>query len=433
GSTGVRCRRGNEEERRQMSVWVDNAWLSAGLGALAFVVLLVPGLVWQYRRHGAWSPSRMLGWAMVCLYFAALLVYTLLPLPENGASWCAAHTVRANVRPFAFLEDIRRETAGLSLRAALRSAVVLQVVFNVVLFVPLGTNMRRSFGRGVVAGTLIGAGVSLLIEFSQYTGLFGAYPCAYRVADVDDVLTNTVGALLGALIAPALLWWMPDARALAAKRLQPRPVTSWRRWTGMMLDVVATAVISSTVGVALQVARWVVGEHPVPPASTWEEGISTAVAVLVVFLLPAWRNRGASLGQTIVWLTPKWVSPDGTRLTDASVARRTVRSLVVVGPWVLAPGLRSLSEDVPAAMAALLAILAVICGLVPVVALVMVPFTRTHRSLSGVLTGAVFLDAREAVAGGPTNSDPSPLEEADRVRLGVRGRSSHQARVPEQV
>ena len=141
-----------------MSEWVDNAWLSTGLGALAFVVLLVPGLVWQYRRHGAWSPSRMLGWAMVCLYFAALFVYTLLPLPEDGASWCAAHTVRANVRPFAFLEDIRRETAGLSLRAALRSAVVLQVVFNVVLFVPWGRScvvpsgeewsQGRSSGRG---------------------------------------------------------------------------------------------------------------------------------------------------------------------------------------------------------------------------------------------------------------------------------------------
>ncbi|MGM3168376.1 hypothetical protein ACS2UU_27240, partial [Bacillus cereus group sp. BC254] len=54
---------------------------------------------------------------------------------------------------------------------------------------------------------------------------------------------------------------------------------------------------------------------------------------LVVFVFPAWNHLGASVGQTAVWLTPKW-RRDGI-LTDGSRARRVVNSLIVPGPWII--------------------------------------------------------------------------------------------------
>src|SRR5690606_40261798 len=80
---------------------------------------------------------------------------------------------------------------------------------------------------------------SVLVETVQYTGILGIIPCSYRLADVDDLLTNTLGGVLGALVAPWVLRWMPRARALAQERGRPRPVTVWRRWLGMLVDVVA--------------------------------------------------------------------------------------------------------------------------------------------------------------------------------------------------
>ncbi len=53
---------------------------------------------------------------------------------------------------------------------------------------------------------------------------WGIYECAYRLADVDDLITNTLGALIGALIAPLVLWFMPQRRELRAARDQSRPV-----------------------------------------------------------------------------------------------------------------------------------------------------------------------------------------------------------------
>ncbi len=49
---------------------------------------------------------------------------------------------------------------------------------------------------------LIGAALSCLIEFTQYTGLFGLVPCTYRVVDIDDVITNTLGTYLGVRLLP---------------------------------------------------------------------------------------------------------------------------------------------------------------------------------------------------------------------------------------
>ena len=48
----------------------------------------------------------------------------------------------------------------------------------------------------VLVWLLIGTLLSCLIEFTQYTGLFGLVPCTYRVVDIDDLITNTLGTYL---------------------------------------------------------------------------------------------------------------------------------------------------------------------------------------------------------------------------------------------
>ena len=56
----------------------------------------------------------------------------------------------------------------------------------------------------------IGLGVSLLIVSTQGTAVWGLFPCPYRVAEADDLITNTTGALLGWLVAWALRDRLPD-------------------------------------------------------------------------------------------------------------------------------------------------------------------------------------------------------------------------------
>ena len=64
--------------------------------------------------------------------------------------------------------------------------------------------MRVLLGRGILTAVFVGFAVSLFIELTQFTGVWGIYPCAYRVFDVDDLVTNTLGALAGSLLSLAV-------------------------------------------------------------------------------------------------------------------------------------------------------------------------------------------------------------------------------------
>ncbi|WP_058954819.1 VanZ family protein [Kocuria rhizophila] len=144
---------------------------------------------------------RLLGALAVSLYAAGLFAYTLLPLPVPAELDCTGGS-QVQLRSFQFLADIGHETAGLSVTGMLTARVTLQVVFNVVLFLPWGLLVRGFFKRGWVLATVTGFLGSLLIEVTQYTGPWFLYPCSYRLADVDDLIMNTLGGLLGALLAP---------------------------------------------------------------------------------------------------------------------------------------------------------------------------------------------------------------------------------------
>ncbi len=427
----------------------DKARLSLMVGGAVFLIVFVPVMVWQVRRYGRLSPARLAGLALVCLYAAALVIYTWMPTPGVGiAQWCLHHHEDANVRPFRFVGDIAHSAAGKSVRQILRDRVLLQVVLNVVLFLPFGTILRGYLHRGVAASAAWSLGVSAVIEIAQYTAFFGAYPCAFRVADVDDVLLNTLGGVLGALLAPVVLWWMPSAAQLGRTRLAARPVTVWRRWAGMALDAALVIGITGAFGVVTRVARAWMGLPRTPDGSPMPLDVAAGLllSILVVLVGPAWRNRAASAGQRAVWLVPAW--PATAEATPRPSAGRSPAddqagltgpaggpASLAVGPRRGTPAgsrrswsagsrpqriARSLAMALPLAVVVAATtlewegaglVLAVVCAAVLAADAAAVPFTRSHRGLSGALTGAWMLDIRDPAAPPGTRR----LSQADRA------------------
>lgn len=399
-----------------MDRWTWPAWVGVVGGLAAFAVLLVPVLVVQSRRYGRLSGWRLLGAAAVAVYGVALLAYTLLPLPSGDlAAWCAQYGVGGpQLRPLQFVADIRRDTAGLGLGATLRSAAVLQVVFNVLLFVPWGVLARRYLGRGVLGSTLSAAAASLLIETTQATGIFGLIGCAYRLGDVDDLLTNTLGGLLGALVAPLVLGWMPRSGDLAAGRAVPRPVTSGRRWVGMLVDAALVTFVGYGITVAYRLLLVAAG-RPLPgDGDPVELLIGTVLPVAVLLWLPPLLGSGASLGQRAMWLEPRWRRADGTP-GRGSLGVRAARGALGAGLWglltVLAavPGTWPGSSGVDAVLGVVGAVAAFAQPVLVVAWVLAVPWSRGHRGLSFALTGAELADARDgadrATGAGPGADD----------------------------
>jgi glycopeptide antibiotics resistance protein len=372
-----------------MSGWTWQAWVGLVGGTLIFFAVLGPILLVQLRRYGQMSLPRVIGAAAVSVYAVALVAYTLLPLPDERAN-CSTARGALELIPGHSIGDIARETAGLSVLSTLTSHAFLQVVLNVILFIPFGAIARRYWNRGLDVSILLGALVSLLIESTQYTGIWGLYECAYRVADVDDVITNTAGAAIGALIAPIILGWMPSARALRATRDRARPITVWRRWFGMVLDAFAVNLSITVLSLVFVVPRVLLtGATGTANDPTLPEVLSIgAGTVVLVIVLPALIGSGASLGQRLVWLTPQW--PDGR----GSAVRRLYRGSVVALPYIATTTAAQLPDATSGLTQTIVGIIGILSFVIVATAVVSVPFARHRRGVSYVSVGADLRDAR---------------------------------------
>ncbi|RUR03485.1 VanZ family protein [Labedella endophytica] len=368
-----------------MSEWGRQAIIGVFGGGGVFVAVFVPILILQYRRYGRVSVGRLVGAAALSIYAVALLAYTFLPLPDSRAA-CLSGGIPAQLSPFAVVDDIATDVRDHGTSALLTGRATLQFAFNVLLFVPLGVIARRYFTFGIASATLLGLATSFVIEATQYTGIWGLYSCAYRVSDVDDLIANTSGALVGALIAPAVLWWMPRSSELRSGRLEARPVTVWRRWAGMIVDLLAFSAVSTTIAMAISSIRLLSGDDA---AATPLESVVAAVAAgLLVFLLPALVGSGASIGQRIVWLEPVRAG-----VAHVPLGRRLVRALSSGGAYTVSVAVGSGAVADVAWSLVLLAVQLAATGLV-IAAVVSVPVTRGRRGLSGVLAGTELIDAR---------------------------------------
>jgi len=139
------------------------------IGGIVAVLLFVPFVAASYRIRGRMTVGRSLSWAALLVSFLAIWTYTILPAP-------------------ALTDDYRCSTPNLNLLTDLRDIISLQqaggslvanaalqvVVLNIIFFVPLGFLLRSLFGWGIVRAVVTGFLVSLAVETTQLTGIWGS-------------------------------------------------------------------------------------------------------------------------------------------------------------------------------------------------------------------------------------------------------------------
>ncbi len=358
---------------------LNQAIYSIAIGGGIAIVGFIPILIWQYRRYGDFQPARMLWLSAGFIYLTALIAYTLFPLPDMSGDYCATHPQVVVFDPTLYFREMAERLAGMPLQQALLSWDVLQMAFNLLLFVPLGVFLSDFFVIKFRSGIFIGLGVSLLIEATQYTANWGIMRCAYRVADVNDLITNTTGTAVGYLLALLLPRFVARPAYLRKRRNMVRPITRARRWTSMLLDLTAWLVVWGfgftvfAIGFSFAVRDQTTDLTEFQQTLLmWSVPSIGVLAGLLSVVWPALTPHGASLGQRIVFLRP--VAPRRWRLL--------ARALVVQGV-----GVASLAMPIIIAIPTLIWVLAAVASIF-----------WTKRGLSCVLTGCHFVDARSLPA-----------------------------------
>lgn len=222
---------------------------------MAFViayVTFVPVIILQYRRHGDVSKIKNLVGYSVILYMLCAYFLVILPLPTR-AEVAQLTTPYYNLVPFKFLEDIQQHS-GLSLSnprtyiGALKSPSVFTVLFNILLTLPLGVYGKKYFRLSFWKTMLLGFSISLFFELTQLSGLYGIYPRPYRLFDVDDLLMNTLGAVVGYGVGKVMNPLLPEERL----SIPDQRVTILRRFLAYYIDTLVIGLIVAVISGGLQ-------------------------------------------------------------------------------------------------------------------------------------------------------------------------------------
>lgn len=224
-----------------METTMKAVYIALQVAPLLALLLFLPHAVIRYVRQKSLNVRRSTYLYVFLLYFLCAYFMTMLPLPSRD-SFVDMRPVRELIQliPFQNFLDIRLETV-------FRDVAIL--LFNVLLTVPLGFFLRFLFGFSMKKTVLFGFLTAMLYEVTQLTGIFFIYPRPYRIFDVDDLIINTLGALVGYLICPLARRILPDPDRGSPQLVQGSEASFPHRCVAEILDF--CLVLCATVALIL--------------------------------------------------------------------------------------------------------------------------------------------------------------------------------------
>ncbi len=218
-----------------------------------FIALLftIPFILHQYHKYGSIHKLRVFIIYSFILYLISIYFLVILPLPKLETVVWKPDMIR--LVPFTFILDFIKETSFVicnpsTYLKALLEPCVYTVAFNLFMFVPLGMYLRYYFKcdfKHVLGYSFL---LSFFFEITQLTGLYFMYPYPYRIFDVDDLLINTLGGLLGYSFMGIFSRFLPTRDRIDKEAFQiGKQVSGFRRITVFGLDFATYSIISLVV------------------------------------------------------------------------------------------------------------------------------------------------------------------------------------------
>lgn len=210
-----------------------------------FIALLItcPFILIQYHKYGSISFYKTIIIYSFTLYITCAYFLVILPLPKISEV-AALTTPKMQLIPFSFILDFIKNTSFditniHTYIGALKESYFFVPIYNILLTIPFGIYLRYYFKCNIKWVIIFSFLLSLFFELTQLSGLYFIYPRGYRLFDVDDLFLNTIGGVLGCLIAGPLIKILPTIEKvnLVAKE-KGKTISSFRKIVTALLDFI---------------------------------------------------------------------------------------------------------------------------------------------------------------------------------------------------
>lgn len=179
---------------------------------LITVLFVIPCILYQQKKYGRFHFYRAGVMYTFFLYLICLYFYIITPLPSIDYVLANPLPMKIQLHPFAFVHDFAEQAYWIANGIGtvnISHSAWFQVLGNIAVFMPLGIFLSYYFHCSLKQTLFFGFCLSLFCELTQLSGLYGIYPLPYRIFDINDLMFNTLGSMLGYLAAPLLTKRLP--------------------------------------------------------------------------------------------------------------------------------------------------------------------------------------------------------------------------------
>lgn len=216
---------------------------------IAFLIT-IPFILHNYHKYGSVHYLKTLVIYSFILYLITIYFLVILPLPsfEVASKIPGPHF---NFIPFSFIKDFINETSLVlsnpsTYLTAIKEPCFYVVVFNIFMTIPFGMYLHYYFKCDFKKTVFYTFLLSLFFEITQGTGLYFIYPNPYRLCDIDDLILNTTGGIVGFGLMKLIEKFLPSRDEIDRKALEKGQVVSGlRRITVFCLDLFIYLIIST--------------------------------------------------------------------------------------------------------------------------------------------------------------------------------------------
>lgn len=155
---------------------------------------VVAVVLWLCRYPRPWAALPFLCCTLTFIFL------TQHPFPDPDSLICPVPSATPQLHPLRFLDAFWRLAAqGATPLEYLTNRTLAATAMNFLVCAAIGLTLVRHV-KSWAGIALFGAALTLSIELTQLTGIWGYYACAYRQFNVDDLLLNILGVLAGAAL-----------------------------------------------------------------------------------------------------------------------------------------------------------------------------------------------------------------------------------------